>query len=174
MSPVFWGWAVPLLLSPFALYFSLRRRAARSASGVQAQSKKMLIISALLTLPVVAFLIYAIIRLAGGDTAMWIPVIVFSVIAVAAVVQYVRAWNYRLEVVGDSVRISDVLKGDIVVRPDTIAEAVKIEVRGARNYKIRLKDGTNLTLNAGEFNLGPLQRVLESMDAKYRNKNKRK
>ncbi len=174
MSPAFWGWAIPLLLSPFALYFALRRRAARSTSGVQVHSKKMLTISALLTLPVVAFLIYAIICLAGGDTAMWIPVIVFAGITVTAVVQYVRAWNYRLEVVGDSVHIVDVLKGDIVVRPDTIAEAVKIEVRGARNYKIRLKDGTKLTLNAGEFNLGPLQRVLEAKDAKYRSKNKRK
>lgn len=42
----------------------------------------------------------------------------------------------------------------------------------ARNYKIRLKDGTKLTRNAGEFNLGPLQRVLEAKDAQYHGKNK--
>lgn len=168
MSPGFWGWLVPMLVAPVALYFSLRRRAKRDVNKVQTYSKKRLVFAAILSSPLLIFLMISVVEALRGNAFMWVLAACFLGILVAFAVELVRYWGYELEVVGSSVRVSDPFKGEIVVRPVDIEWARRVEARGAVYYSVRLKDGRKLKLNVAEFQLGPLEGVLAVMDARGR------
>lgn len=163
MSPVFFGWAIPVLAAPFALYFALRRRAARDPRDVQRYSKKMLIIAGIAGLPLLFLLGIAMYVGLKGEPLARLGVAFFGGLTAVFAVRYVRAWTYALKVRGDSVRVYDRLSGEITVRPDNIDRVSKTESRGVHSYRVRLSDGAKVTLNASEFYLGRLQNTLDAI-----------
>lgn len=168
MSPAWFGWAVPVILAPVALYFSLRRRdkRVRQGHGVQMHSRRGIVIAAVASLPLVPLLVVGVVQALQEDPLLWFAIVFIAALLVAVVVQLVRASLYRLEVVGDAVRVTDLFLGQVTVRPGDIDRVVGTELRGGHFYSVELKNGKRITLNASEFDLGPLRRTLEAKATK--------